>query len=282
MDKKVISSQIENVILDQLKGNRKITFLAGAGLSAASGIPTFRGKDGYWVSGSKNYTPQEMGTKKMFNVNFNEVWCWFLYRISTCNSANPNIGHKELATIEQLIPERFSLISQNVDGLHFREGSEINNLYLIHGDLRFMRCADECTRQLFEIPEPLLQKKWDRDTPITTRDTELLKCPVCEGDSRPHVLWFDEFYNDYHFYLSSVLKIAKETGLLFIVGTSGATNLPQQIVETTIQRQGVVIDINPNENRFTASLERLKNGYRIEANSSEALVAIRKLISKHQ
>lgn len=279
MEKEVLSNEIQKIITDQLNGDHKITFLVGAGLSADSGIPTFRGKDGFWVSGSKNYTPQEMGTKKMFNTNFNEVWRWFLYRISICNNAEPNTGHQELSKIEQLIPDRFSLVSQNVDGLHFRKGSEIENLYLIHGDLRFMRCSKECTKELFEIPEPFLKKKWTRDTPITGEELDLLKCPNCGDDSRPHVLWFDEFYNDYHYHLGKVMRIAKETGLLFIVGTSGATSLPQRIVQNVVARQGIVIDVNPNENLFTEYLETIKNGYHIKSTSSIALTQIRELIN---
>ena len=135
-----ITPEIQELIINKVKSGKRITFLVGAGISAESDIPTFRGSDGYWTDGSVNYTPTEIGTKRMFDVNFNEVWRWYLYRISICNIANPNNSHIELANIEKLIPNRFSLISQNVDGLHFRPESKIENLFLIHGDLRYMRC----------------------------------------------------------------------------------------------------------------------------------------------
>ncbi len=263
-----------------MKGERKVSFLVGAGLSAESGIPTFRGKHGFWTSGSKNYTPQEIGTKRMFDINSNEVWRWFLYRISICNEAKPNLGHIELSKIEQLLPFRFHLISQNVDGLHFEPESLINTVYLIHGDLRFMRCSEECTKQLFKIPQELVDKKRTRETPITFEETELLKCPNCNSETRPHVLWFDELYNEYHYHLDTVLRIAKKTGLLFVIGTSGATNLPQRVVRNTLKRQGIVIDINPNENLFSKKLEKLKNGYIVKATSSDALTELRKIIAQ--
>lgn len=274
----MIPEEIKDKITEQLNGKRKVTFLVGAGLSAESGIPTFRDKDGYWISGSRNYMPQEIGTKKMFDVNANEVWRWYLYRYSICSKAKPNIGHKSLSKIEELIPRRFSLISQNVDGLHFPEESEIKNLYLIHGDLRFMRCSEECTRELFKIPEEIVEKEWTKESKISMDDLEKLVCPNCGEMTRPHVLWFDEYYDEPYYHLHQVLKIAKETGLLFIVGTSGATNLPRKIMESTASRQGVIVDINPNENDFTYKLERMKNGYHWRSKSGIALKALAEFV----
>lgn len=276
----MINAKLQQIIEKQLKGNRKITFLTGAGISAESGIPTFRGKDGFWTDDSKNYTPQEIGTRKMFEVNCNEVWRWYLYRISICNNAIPNKGHVLLSQIEHQLLDRFSLISQNVDGLHFRPQSKINNLYLIHGDLRFMRCSEECTKELFKIPKEIIAKNRTPKTKLLYQETQLLRCPNCGEVTRPHVLWFDEYYNDKYYYLDKVLRITKSTGLLIVIGTSGATNLPWRIVENTLQRQGIVIDVNPNENEFTEKLERVKNGYIIKEKSSNFLEEFYELIKK--
>lgn len=280
LNKKIFSEEVKNVILEQLKGDKKISFLVGAGLSAESGIPTFRGKHGFWTSGSKNYTPQEIGTKRMFDINPYEVWRWFLYRISICNEAEPNLGHIELSKIEQLLPTRFHLISQNVDGLHFEPESLINTVYLIHGDLRFMRCGEECTKQIFKIPQELVDKKRTRETPITSEEIELLKCPNCNSNTRPHVLWFDESYNEHYYHFNTVLQTSIETGLLFVIGTSGATTLPQRVVDNTIDWKGIVIDINPNENLFSERLKKIKNGYIVTATSSDALTELRKIITQ--
>lgn len=88
---------------------------------------------------------------------------------------------------------------------------------------------------------------------------------------RPHVLWFDEQYNEKYFKLDSSMRVAKETGLLLIVGTSGATTLPQRIVESVLSRQGIIIDINPNENYFSALAQKKKNGYWLKGKSSDVL-----------
>ncbi len=276
----MITQEIKTNIERQLQHTRKITFLVGAGISAESGIPTFRGKDGFWTDGSRNFTPQEMGTKKMFDLSFNKVWSWYLYRISICNQAKPNLSHIELSNIEKMIPSRFALISQNVDGLHFRQESFIENLYLIHGDLRFMRCSESCSRELYDIPNSLIEKPRDRNTPILFDETQLLVCPSCGAETRPHVLWFDEYYNEYYYHLNKVLRIAKETGLLIVVGTSGATNLPKKIVKNTLARQGIVVEVNPNESMFTEHLKARKNGFYIQGKSSEVLLEMRRFFQK--
>lgn len=277
----MLEKEIQEIILRALDGNRAISFLVGAGISAESGIPTFRGKEGYWTIGSENHTPQSMGTRRMFTVNADQVWAWYLYRISRCEQAEPNEGHKALARIEGLLGARFSLISQNVDGLHFREESKIERLFLIHGDLRYMRCSEACTKELFLIPKQLINKKRDRQTPLLFEEKQLLVCPKCGEMTRPHVLWFDEYYNERYFYLDSTLRLAKSTGLMFVVGTSGATNLPRQLVENTLARNGVVIDVNPEDNAFSEQLSRLANGYRIKAKSSVALTAIEELMTDY-
>lgn len=277
----MIAEELKVNLVDVLQGKRKIVFLVGAGLSAESGIPTFRGKDGFWIAGSQNYTPQEMGTKRMFDVNADEVWRWYLYRISICNAAQPNDGHRALSRIENLLGSRFALISQNVDGLNFRAESQIANQYLIHGDLRYMRCADECTDDLFPIPVVLTHKTRNRDTPLLFEEKELLTCPNCGEPTRPHVLWFDEYYNDKYYHLDRVMRIAKDAGLLFVIGTSGATNLPQEIVRRTLQRGGVVVDINPTDNLISAKLDHLKSGFAIRAKSTEALVYLEEFIREY-
>ena len=95
-------------------GGRKLTVLTGAGLSADSGIPTFRDVDGFWTVGSENYTPEEMGTYRMFCAKPLEVWKWLLYRKGICAKASPNKGHEAIRKLEEIFCDRFRLISQNV------------------------------------------------------------------------------------------------------------------------------------------------------------------------
>lgn len=267
----MLDQKTKDFLKSWMQNSRKLTFLVGAGLSVESGIPTFRGKEGFWTVGSKNETPQSMGTKRMFDTNADEVWRWFLYRASLCAKAKPNAGHKALAKMERLLGDRFALVSQNVDGLHFRDESKISNLYLIHGDLRYMRCSEECSKALYPMPNSLVAKERNRDTPLLWEEKQLLLCLKCGAYTRPHVLWFDEYYNEKHYFLDSTQRLAKMTGLMVVVGTSGATNLPQVLVDTTLSKNGLVIDINPNPNLISDRIERKASGHVIRKKSSLAL-----------
>lgn len=274
---------MEARIIQQLKfcltHNRKISFLVGAGISAESGIPTFRGKDGYWVSGSKNYKAQEIGTFRMFNVAAQEVWKWFLYRKSVTEFAEPNQSHWMLKEIESLLKDEFALISQNVDGLHRKAGSSEDRTFLIHGDFDFVRCGDECSKELYPFPKGFDLTNRNPQV-ITEAEWELLKCPKCGEDLRPHVLWFDEYYDEKYYKRDTVLRIAKQTGLLFIIGTSGATNLPRIISQNTLSRNGMVVEVNIAESYFSELLENKKNGVVIREKSSVFLTELKEEIEK--
>ncbi len=254
-------------LADFYSKSRKLTILTGAGLSADSGIPTFRDEDGFWSVGSVNYMPEEMGTYKMYLDKPLEVWKWFLYRHTICSKALPNIGHFAIKELEDIFADRFKLITQNVDGLHFKAGTSREKTYLIHGTLEKTRCGKECSTDLYSFPEILLKKGQE----LTREQIETLKCKKCGHFLRPHVLWFDERYNEKYFKLDSSMRTAKETGLLLIIGTSGATNLPQRIVESVLSRQGIIIDINLKENYFSEIANKKKNGYALTGKSSDIL-----------
>src|ERR1700690_5389 len=120
-------------LLDELRmGNPRVLVLTGAGISAERGIPTFRGSDGYWVVGSKNYMPEEMATRQMFRSHPEEVWRWYLYRFGACRHAEPNLAHRALVDLEASLCDRFTLVTQNIDGLHRRAGSSVERTYSIH------------------------------------------------------------------------------------------------------------------------------------------------------
>jgi len=251
------------------RASGRVLALSGAGISAESGIPTFRGAEGYWVVGSRNYVPQEMATREMFDRAPEEVWRWYLYRFGICRGAQPNAGHQALAELEEALGDRFTLVTQNIDGLHRRAGSR--RVLAIHGDAAYVRCAAECGAGLMDLPAFPARGKGD---PFTAGDRARLTCPRCRGWLRPHVLWFDECYDEPYYRLESSLRAAEEADLLLVVGTSGATNLPMQIGRLACSRGAALVDVNPEENPFSALAERSGRGFFARGTACERLPAI--------
>ena len=273
-----MNEQLQAKLKECIANGQKITFLVGAGLSSESGIPTFRGADGYWTIGSENYRAEEVATKRMFDIAYDEVWKWYLYRKSVTEAAQPNAGHYALAKIEKLIPESFALISQNVDGLHLKAGSNPKSLFQIHGDLTFVRCAEECSTELYPFPKEIQLIGRDKNQ-FTTEDQLALMCPKCGNVLRPHVLWFDEYYNEEYYSWDSVVGLASKTGMLFIIGTSGATNLPQHFTREVMRKNGVVVEVNTDESLFTPMLEHNDNCYILRTTGSQFLAELAAVIA---
>ena len=269
--------QLNANLITHLKGlftdkQSLITVLTGAGISAESGIPTFRGPEGYWTVGSKVYMPQEMATLEMFTTHPEEVWQWYLYRLGACLQAEPNPGHTALAQMEQALGDQFALVTQNIDNLHIRAGNSLERTYQIHGNINFTRCSRACTPELHTLPEGL-RKKRDNSF-LDDHEVQLLHCPDCGKWLRPHVLWFDEYYDEEYYRYESSMALANKTELLIIVGTSGATTLPNHIANTVYDRGKTIIDINIEEDAFSSLAQNTPQGLFIKANSAEALPAI--------
>ncbi len=267
-----MNQDIKNLLRDVARKSGHITVLTGAGISAESGIPTFRGPEGYWTIGSKEYHPQEMATHSMFMQNPDEVWKWYLYRLGICQSAEPNQGHLALVEMENCFKDRFTLITQNVDGLHLRAGNTLENTFQIHGNISYMRCSRECSADVFPIPEDVPEKAKGEE--LTEKDRKLLTCPNCGKQTRPHVLWFDETYNEHFYHYSSSLEMARKTAMLIVVGTSGATNLPNQVAWEVYRHGGIIIDVNIQENPFSDMALGSDRGYFMKEGSSMALPAV--------
>lgn len=261
--------EIANALRKAAAHGGHITALTGAGISAESGIPTFRGPEGYWTVGAREYKPQEMATYKMFSLHPEEVWKWYLYRMDTCRKADPNPGHTALVDMENLLVGRYILITQNVDGLHLRAGSSPGSTYQIHGNIFFMRCAAQCRRKIYPLPLGLSGKQ--KDDVLTEDVVALLSCPDCGGWARPHVLWFDESYDEPYFRFHSAMAAAKKTDLLIVVGTAGATNLPNQVAMEVAAHGGIIINIDIEPNIFSHLAEATGNGFFIRQTSASAL-----------
>ena len=231
-----------------------VVFLTGAGISAESGIPTFRGPDGYWRVGSKNYHPEELATRSSFDRDPELVWSWYLYRRAVCLGAEPNPAHRAIHDLETALGDRFLLVTQNVDGLHQRAGSTRERTYAIHGHLERMRCAAECTRELLSFPDGV-GESWERGRALGPTERVGLRCPRCGEWTRPHVLWFDECYDESWYRFESAIRAARAASLLVVVGTAGQTNLPFQMVSIAHAQGTPLLVINQDRSPFSDMAE---------------------------
>lgn len=216
--------------LSKIKDAGRVAVLTGAGISAESGVPTFRGTGGYW----KNYKAEELATPEAFQANPELVWEWYSMRREICGKAEPNAGHKVIAELESYCKE-FLLITQNVDGLHRRAGSK--RMKEIHGCIDEARCT--FCNQVFSLP-PL-----DRTPKLPT-------CPDCGSLARPHIVWFGESY--FPGMLEDCHEFTKFADLIFIVGTSGMISAPMNIALAAIRRGAYSIEINPERSTITPNV----------------------------
>ena len=262
--------------LSKIKSNQaKVCFLTGAGVSAESGIRTFRGKDGYWTVGSEAYTPQEMATYRMFSRNPQECWKWYLMRFMICREAEPNEGHKAIVKAEQKLPGRFSLVTQNIDGLHLRAGSSFDNCYQIHGSINHMRCAEDCCPDLFALPD---ECKIINQTETFESIENILICPKCGAMTRPHVLWFDEYYTEIHYRADSAVKAANSSDLLIVAGTTVTTTLPSVIIRHFLNYGKPVVSIDIEEGVAAEMADSSNGGGFVKGPSADVLPELVKLL----
>jgi NAD-dependent deacetylase len=243
-----VTGDLEARLARALTGRGTVLALTGAGVSAESGIPTFRGPEGYWTVGSRVYLPQEMATQAAFHAMPDEVWRWYLARLGTCHGAQPNAAHRALAALDRALGHRFLLVTQNVDGLHLRAGSAHDRTYQIHGNVDFMRCAGAHDQEL--VPMPAGLPPVHQDAPLPDEVRTRLVCPRCGERTRPHVLWFDEYYDEELFRFQSSLEAAARCAVLVTIGTSGATNLPSQMVLAASRAGALLVDVNPDDGPF--------------------------------
>ena len=205
----------------------KIVALTGAGISAESGIPTFRGKDGLW----NRYDPMELATPEAFRRDPRLVWEWYDWRRQLIAKAEPNRGHLILARMERSFKD-FWLITQNVDGLHQRAGSK--RVIELHGNIWKVRCL-ECGREYYEYRTPLEE--------IPPRCTE------CGGLLRPGVVWFGESLPTDA--LEEAYNLSSEADIFLVVGTS-AQVYPAAELPLIAKRMGArLIEVNPEETPIT-------------------------------
>ena len=184
------------LVRQRLAAARNITVLTGAGISADSGVPTFRGADGFW----RQYRAEDLATPDAFARDPKLVWEWYNWRRELLATKQPNAAHLGIVELERRSPT-FWLITQNVDGLHRDAGSR--NLSEIHGNIWKVRCTG-----CHAVDE-------NRDVPISI----LPSCLQCGALLRPHIVWFGEslLAED----LQQCSTVLRSCDLLLVIGTSG-------------------------------------------------------------
>ena len=275
------SEEHARYLLRDALSKKRIVFLTGAGVSAESGIPTFRGYEGRWTVGSRNYTPEEMATLEFYNSNPLESWRWYMSRFHGCLSAKSNPGHFALAAVERRLGERFGLITQNVDNLHLDAGNTRARTTEIHGSILYQRCRKavpaghpwlpkRCKDSLQPIPWNVLLESDDFEKTMR----EYLVCPECGALTRPHVLWFDEEYlSSSHFRYWEAMDWLERAGLLIIAGCSGTLFLANHMVELAESWNLPMIIIDPEQHEFVLKVERA-GGIYLPGTSADWLPAL--------
>ena len=211
-----------------LQDVKAVVILTGAGISAESGIPTFRdAQTGLW----SKYRPEELATPQAFRANPQLVWDWYQWRRRLISRSEPNPGHFALARMENVV-RAFTLITQNVDSLHKRAGSR--NVIELHGDIMKNKCSN-CHRPSKD------------QTDIQTQ--EIPRCPHCSGLLRPAVIWFGESLPQNT--IQSAWDAAENCDTFFSIGTSALVQ-PAASLPVIAQNKGaVVIEINPTKTPLT-------------------------------
>ncbi len=221
-----------------LTGVRRLAVLTGAGMSAESGVPTFRdAQSGLW----SRFDPMQLASVEGFRADPPLVWRWYAWRRELVAGAQPNAGHRALAASAGAF-DRLRIVTQNVDGLHQRAGSR--DVLEIHGNILRSHCLDECGVSC--------------ETPQDLPAGEPPRCPGCGSWLRPGVVWFGELLDP------QVLQAAEEAvrgaQVLLVVGTSGLV-YPAAGLPLLARRAGAaVIIVNPQPTEIDATADLVVRG----------------------
>ncbi|MBU6399380.1 MAG: NAD-dependent deacylase [Verrucomicrobia bacterium] len=224
---------------------RRLTVLTGAGVSAESGVPTFReARTGLWAK----YRPEDLATPEAFQRNPKLVWEWYALRRQRVSVVAPNAGHRALVEFEGRVAV-FTLITQNVDGLHQRAGSR--RVLELHGNLTRTKCSRE----------DRLVESWPETAEIPPR------CPRCGGWLRPDVVWFGEALPGVT--LAAATQASRACDLFISVGTSTVVQPAASLPYEALRHGAMVVEVNPNGTPLSGEAN-----YRLPGLSGEVLPAL--------
>jgi NAD-dependent deacetylase len=211
-----------------------VVALTGAGISKDSGLPTFReAQSGLWA----RYRPEDLATPEAFARQPDLVWRWYAWRRELVAQARPNPGHDALAAMQRLVPS-FTLVTQNVDGLHRRAGS--TGVLELHGDITRIRCsACHTVHELYGGGEPPC-------------------CDACGAFLRPDVVWFGEMLPERA--LAQAAAAAAECDVLLSIGTSGLVYPAAGLVTIAARAGALVVFVNPDDDAVPAGALHLAGG----------------------
>ncbi|GAA1173679.1 NAD-dependent deacylase [Ornithinimicrobium humiphilum] len=237
---------------------RRVCVLTGAGMSAESGVPTFRDVQvGLW----EHFDPGELATPEAWERNPEQVWAWYSWRATLVRRAQPNAGHVAIARWQQLPDVDLTIATQNVDDLHERAGARV--LAHVHGGLFDLRCS-ACGRASEET------------YPEVTEPVALLEppeCGVCGGPVRPGVVWFGEALPEDDF--DAAAEAARSADLVLVVGTSGLVYPAATLPHLAGARGVPVVEINPRESGITEAADEVWR-----APAGEALPALVSVVER--
>ncbi len=221
---------LDEAFLDKLSEAKRIVFFTGAGISAESGIPTFRGKDGIW----NKLRPEELANFNAFMRNPQMVWEWYNHRKKIVHEAKPNAGHLAIAEMQNLL-ENVTVVTQNIDNLHRRAGSK--SIYELHGNIERNYCINCRTFYKEELD-------FSGGVP---------KCK-CGGLIRPDVVWFGEFLPEDQFLGGE--EAARNCDMFFVVGTSAVVYPAAGLVYTAKKSGAFIVEVNIEETEVSAICDK--------------------------
>lgn len=228
--------RFDAALTDALRAARFVAVLTGAGISAESGVATFRDtQTGLWA----RFDPRELATPTAFARNPKLVWDWYAWRRELAAAAQPNPGHHALAELEQRAAG-FALVTQNVDGLHQRAGSR--QLIELHGNIARVKCSREGT----------LVTQWQ------SVDDAVPRCPNCGAFLRPDVVWFEEPLPALA--LAAAEEAMRRCNVLLVVGTSAKVYPAAALPELARRSGAIVAEINPQPTALSATSDYVLRG----------------------